>query len=63
MNSGIEIPAEILTEYKQLAMKGKHRYIIYVPNDEGTSIEIKEIGDIEKTFDDMKNAMEPSTSA
>ena len=43
-------------------MKGKHRYIIYLPNDDGTSIDIKEIGDIEKTFEDMKNAIEPSTS-
>lgn len=62
MNSGIEISPEVIAEYKQCAMKGKHRYIIYVPNDDGTTIEIKEIGDIDKTFEDMKNAMEPSTS-
>ena len=62
MNSGIEISPEVIAEYKQCAMKGKHRYIIYVPNDDGTAIEIKEIGDIDKTFEDMKNAMEPSTS-
>lgn len=62
MNSGIEIPGEVITEYKQCAMKNKHRYIIYVPNADGTSIEIQEIGDIEKTFEDMKNAIEPATS-
>jgi len=54
MNSGIEIPPEVITEYKQCAMKNKHRYIIYVPNADGSSIEIHEIGDIEKTFEDMK---------
>jgi len=62
MNSGIEISPEIITEYKQCAMKGKSRYVIYTPSDDGTAIEIKEIGDMDKTFDDMKNSIEPSTS-
>jgi len=62
MNSGIEISPEVIAEYKQCAMKGKYRYIIYLPNDDGTAINIGEIGDIEKTFEDMKNAIEPATS-
>ena len=40
-------------------MKGKHRYIIYAPNEDATAIEIKKIGPIEETFEDMKNSIEP----
>ena len=40
MNSGIEIGPDIIAEYKQCAMKSKHRYIIYVPSDDGTAINI-----------------------
>ena len=38
MNSGIGIGPDIIAEYKQCAMKNKHRFIIYVPNEDGTEI-------------------------
>ena len=44
MNSGIEIPDEVLTQYKMLAFKRKIRFLIYKPSEDMTSIEI------EKTF-------------
>ena len=62
MNSGIEIPPEVIAEYKQCAMKGKHRYIIYKPNDDGTSILIDKIGPIDETFEDFKNSIQPNES-
>ena len=57
MNSGIEIPAEILNSYKQLAMKRKLRYVIFKPNADCTAIEIEKEGAREETFDDFKNSV------
>jgi cofilin len=51
MNSGIEISDEVLTTYKQLALKRAHRYIIMKPSDDGTKIEIEKIGARDETFD------------
>ena len=57
MNSGIEIPDEILTQYKLLAFKRKIRYIIYKPTEDMTSIEIEKIGEREETFENFKESV------
>ena len=57
MNSGIEIPDEILTQYKLLAFKRKIRYIVYKPTEDMTSIEIEKIGEREETFENFKEAI------
>ena len=62
MNSGIEIGPNIIAEYKQCAMKGKYRYIIYKPSEDSSAIEIQKIGDIEETFQDFKDSVEPTSS-
>lgn len=57
MNSGIEIPDEVLAEYKQLAFKRQTRYIVYKPSEDKTKIEIEKVGAREETWDDMKAAI------
>ena len=62
MNSGIEISDEIVKAYKELALKRKLRYIIYKPNADCSAVEIQEAGDADKTWEDFKNALEPTSS-
>lgn len=62
MNSGIIIPDEVVTEFKNLALKRKYRYIIYKPSDDFTSVEIAKIGGNDDTWEDFKNSIEPTDS-
>jgi len=57
MNSGIEIPDEVLTQYKMLAFRRKIRFLIYKPSEDMTSIEIEKIGERDETWETFKEAI------
>lgn len=57
MQSGIAIPDEIVTEFKALAMKRKHRYMILKTNADHSAVEIEKLGARDDTFDDLKNSI------
>lgn len=58
MQTGIGIPDEVMAEYKQLALKRKHRYIIYKPSADGTMIEIEKIGARDETWEDFVGSVD-----
>lgn len=62
MNSGIEIPDEIMQAYKNLALRRKSRYMIIAPNDDCSAMEIEKVGERDETWDDFKNSVDPTSS-
>ena len=57
MNSGIQVSDEVLSAYKDTAMKRKSRYVVYKPSEDGTAVEIEKVGERDETFDDFKNSI------
>lgn len=62
MQSGIGIGEEIRNEFQNLRMRRKHRYIIYKPSDDQTTIQIEKLGDRDASFEEFKESM-PKASA
>ena len=50
MQSGIVVGDDIRQEFQQLRMKRKHRYIIYRPSEDKSTVEIELIGEREHTW-------------
>lgn len=45
-----------------MALKRKHRYIVYKPSEDGTAVEVEKIGAREESFDDFKNSVEKTAA-
>ena len=62
MQSGLNIPDNVREEFQQLRMKRKHRFIIYKPNDDKSSVKIETIGARESTWEQFAEACPKNNS-
>ena len=62
MNSGITIPDEVRTEFQNLRMKRKHRYIIFKVSDDKANVEIEKLGARDSDWSDFQNSMPKNNS-
>lgn len=62
MQSGIVVGDEVRQEFQQLRMKRKHRYIIYRPSEDKSSVEIETIGERSHTWEQFMEAMPKNNS-
>mmetsp|Transcript_42039 Transcript_42039/g.64413 ORF Transcript_42039/g.64413 Transcript_42039/m.64413 type:complete len:137 (-) Transcript_42039:356-766(-) len=62
MQTGITVPDEVRTEFQNLRMKRKHRYIIFKVSDDKTACEIEKLGARDADWDDFKNSMPKNNS-
>jgi hypothetical protein len=62
MQSGLNVPEEVRTEFQALRMKRKHRYIIFKASDDKASVELEKLGAREETWATFKEAMPKNNS-
>ncbi len=62
MQTGITIPDEVRTEFQNLRMKRKHRYIIFKVSADKTACEIEKLGARDADWDEFKNSMPKNNS-
>jgi cofilin len=62
MQSGIVVGDDIRQEFQQLRMKRKHRYIIYAPSEDKSSVVIEKIGERGETWEQFIEAVPKQNS-